>query len=101
MTEIIVQYFVENLLKLLKLLKTRTALKRKPFSGLPENGDQPSSAYAPHGRALKRLSNQEITQANLHNYAGLILLNFTVLTKQRSLHKIKAGDQYWLSAFYI
>nr|QJB21272.1 MAG: hypothetical protein [Microvirus sp.] len=29
------QYFVENLLKLLKLLKTRTALKRKGFSRVP------------------------------------------------------------------
>nr|DAF70994.1 MAG TPA: hypothetical protein [Microviridae sp.] len=34
MTEIIVQYFVENLLKLLKLLKTRTALKRNGLAEL-------------------------------------------------------------------
>lgn len=33
MTKIIVQHFVENLLKVLKVLKTRTALKR---SGLAE-----------------------------------------------------------------
>jgi hypothetical protein len=50
MTEIIVQHFVENLLKLLKLLKTRTALKR---NGLAE------FRCAPHGKALKRHSNQK------------------------------------------
>lgn len=59
MTKIIVQLYVENLLKVLKVLKTRTALKRKPFSGTPENGGQPSSAYAPHGRALKRFQNKK------------------------------------------
>jgi hypothetical protein len=35
MTKIIVQHFVENLLKLLKLLKTRTALKMNGFSRVP------------------------------------------------------------------
>lgn len=49
MTKIIVQHFVENLLKVLKVLKTRTALTR---NGLAE------FRCAPHGRALKRLSNQ-------------------------------------------
>ena len=34
MTEIIVQHFVENLLKLLKLLKTRTALTMKELAEL-------------------------------------------------------------------
>lgn len=48
-TKIIVQHFVENLLKVLKVLKTRTALTR---NGLAE------FRFAPHGRALKRLSNQ-------------------------------------------
>nr|DAX14955.1 MAG TPA: hypothetical protein [Microviridae sp.] len=35
MTEIIVQYFVENLLKVLKVLKTRTALKMNGLSRAP------------------------------------------------------------------
>ena len=35
MTKIIVQHFVENLLKVLKVLKTRTALKRNGFSRIP------------------------------------------------------------------
>ena len=34
MTKIIVQHFVENLLKVLKVLKTRTALKRKRLAEL-------------------------------------------------------------------
>lgn len=34
MTKIIVQHFVENLLKVLKVLKTRTALKRNGLSEL-------------------------------------------------------------------
>ena len=34
MTEIIVQHFVENLLKVLKVLKTRTALKRNRLAEL-------------------------------------------------------------------
>lgn len=57
MTKIIVQHFVENLLKVLKVLKTRTALKRM-FSWHHEN-IKPSSACAPHGKALKRFSNQK------------------------------------------
>nr|DAU50268.1 MAG TPA: hypothetical protein [Microviridae sp.] len=35
MTKIIVQYFVEKLLKMLKVLKTRTALKRNGLSRAP------------------------------------------------------------------
>jgi hypothetical protein len=35
MTKIIVQHFVENLLKVLKVLKTRTALKRNELSRIP------------------------------------------------------------------
>jgi hypothetical protein len=35
MAKIIVQHFVENLLKVLKVLKTRTALKRNGFSRIP------------------------------------------------------------------
>jgi hypothetical protein len=35
MTKIIVQHFVENLLKVLKVLKTRTALKRNGLSRIP------------------------------------------------------------------
>lgn len=35
MTKIIVQHFVENLLKVLKVLKTRTALKRNGFNRIP------------------------------------------------------------------
>nr|DAF17988.1 MAG TPA: hypothetical protein [Microviridae sp.] len=35
MTETFVQHFVENLLKVLKVLKTRTALKRNGFSRIP------------------------------------------------------------------
>ena len=34
MTKIIVQHFVENLLKVLKVLKTRTALKRNGLAEL-------------------------------------------------------------------
>lgn len=34
MTKIIVQHFVENLLKVLKVLKTRTALKRNELAEL-------------------------------------------------------------------
>ena len=34
-TKIIVQLYVENLLKVLKVLKTRTALKRNGFSRVP------------------------------------------------------------------
>ena len=49
MTKIIVQHFVENLLKVLKVLKTRTALKRK---GLAE------FRCAPYGKALKRIRNK-------------------------------------------
>lgn len=45
MTKTFVQHFVENLLKVLKVLKTRTALKR---NGLAE------FRYAPYGKALKR-----------------------------------------------
>nr|DAW36838.1 MAG TPA: hypothetical protein [Microviridae sp.] len=50
MTKIIVQHFVENLLKVLKVLKTRTALKRKK--------DLVAFRYAPYDRALKRHSKQ-------------------------------------------
>lgn len=50
MTKILVQHFVENMLKLLKLLKTRTALIR---NGLAE------FRCAPYGKALKRHSNQK------------------------------------------
>ena len=35
MTKITMQHFVENLLKVLKVLKTRTALKRNGFSRIP------------------------------------------------------------------
>nr|DAX01676.1 MAG TPA: hypothetical protein [Microviridae sp.] len=35
MTKIIVQHFVENLLKVLKVLKTRTALKMNGLSRIP------------------------------------------------------------------
>ena len=35
MTKIIVQHYVENLLKVLKVLKTRTALKRNGLSRIP------------------------------------------------------------------
>lgn len=35
MPKIIVQHFVENLLKVLKVLKTRTALKRNGLSRIP------------------------------------------------------------------
>ena len=35
MTKSIVQHFVENLLKVLKVLKTRTALKRNELSRIP------------------------------------------------------------------
>ena len=49
MTKIIVQHFVENLLKPLKLLKTRTTLT---MNGLAE------FRYATYGKALKRHSNQ-------------------------------------------
>lgn len=49
MTKIIVQHFVENLLKVLKVLKTRTALIRNVLAEF---------RCAPHGRALKRLSKQ-------------------------------------------
>ena len=35
MTKTFVQHFVENLLKVLKVLKTRTALKRNGFSRIP------------------------------------------------------------------
>jgi hypothetical protein len=35
MTKSIVQLYVENLLKVLKVLKTRTALKRNGFSRIP------------------------------------------------------------------
>lgn len=45
MTKTFVQHYVENLLKVLKALKTRTALTR---NGLAE------FRCAPHGRALKR-----------------------------------------------
>lgn len=49
MTKIIVQHFVENLLKVLKVLKTRTALKR---NGLAE------FRCTPYGNALKRFQNK-------------------------------------------
>ena len=49
MTKIIVQHFVENLLKVLKVLKTRTALI---MNGLAE------FRYVPYGRALKRFQNK-------------------------------------------
>ena len=49
MTKIIVQHFVENLLKVLKVLKTRTALTRNRLAEF---------RYAPYGRALKRHSKQ-------------------------------------------
>ena len=49
MTKTFVQLYVENLLKVLKVLKTRTALKR---NGLAE------FRYAAHGKALKRRSKQ-------------------------------------------
>jgi hypothetical protein len=34
-------------------------------------------------------------------YQSIFLKNLAVLTKQKFLYKIKADDQYWLSAFYI
>nr|DAH99350.1 MAG TPA: hypothetical protein [Microviridae sp.] len=49
MTKIIVQHFVENLLKVLKVLKTRTALIRNKLAEF---------RYATHGKALKRHSKQ-------------------------------------------
>lgn len=51
MTKTFVQHFVENLLKVLKVLKTRTALI---MNGLAE------FRYAPYGKALKRLQNKGV-----------------------------------------
>ncbi len=49
MTDFIVQLYVENLLKMLKVLKTRTALIRNGLAAF---------RCAPYGKALKRQSKQ-------------------------------------------
>ena len=62
MTEIIVQYFVENLLKLLKLLKTRTALKRNGSAAL-------RIRYARQGaKAPFKTKKQESRLQNYYNH---------------------------------
>lgn len=63
MTEIIVQYFVENLLKLLKLLKTRTALTMNGLSRIPLRSIR-QGAKAPfktkeQGRGLQNYYNHQ------------------------------------------
>lgn len=49
MTKTFVQHFVENLLKVLKVLKTRTALKRNGLAAF---------RCAPYGKAQKRFQNR-------------------------------------------
>lgn len=69
MTKIIVQHFVENLLKVLKVLKTRTALI---MNGLAE------FRCAPYGRALKRLSKQRNTAKVIYQFKVLTNLKKVV-----------------------
>lgn len=57
MTKIIVQHFVENLLKVLKVLKTRTALKRNGFSRIPLHSIR-QGAKAPF-KPKKQLTNDK------------------------------------------
>lgn len=55
MTKIIVQHFVENLLKVLKVLKTRTALKRNGFSRIPLRSIRQSAKALSKQRRKTRL----------------------------------------------
>lgn len=71
MTKIIVQHFVENLLKVLKVLKTRTALKRNRLAEL-------RIRYARQG--AKALSKQR-SKAELREKVTNILQNSKIIEK--------------------
>lgn len=71
MTKIIVQHFVENLLKVLKVLKTRTALKR---NGLAEF----RLRYTRQG--AKALSKQR-TKTGLQEKVKILLQNSKIIEK--------------------
>lgn len=69
MTKIIVQHFVENLLKLLKLLKTRTALTMKELAELRVRSARQSA---------KALSNQR-SKTGLQEKVTNILQNSKIV----------------------
>lgn len=54
MTKIIVQHYVENLLKVLKVLKTRTALKRNGLSRIPLRSIRQSANALSKQRSRKK-----------------------------------------------
>lgn len=71
MTKIVVQHFVENLLKVLKVLKTRTALKRNGLAEL-------RISYARQG--AKALSKQR-SKTRLQEKVTNILQNSKIIEK--------------------
>lgn len=69
MTKTFVQHFVENLLKVSKVLKTRTALTMKELAEF---------RYAPYGKALKRSSKQR-SKTRLQEKVTNILQNSKII----------------------
>ena len=71
MTKIIVQHFVENLLKVWKVLKTRTALKRNGLSRIPLRSIR---------QGAKALSKQR-SKTELQEKVTILLQNSKIIEK--------------------